>query len=94
MVWVGCSFLWCTIIFVFLLSPSPMVVPKWTEGSLRHVRKPVTSETADVPPSLLLQINFSRARCLAEGCQHPGTTPGTTPGAATACRRSRPDIYL
>ena len=27
-----CSFLWCTIFFVFSsLSPSPMVGPKWTE---------------------------------------------------------------
>ena len=92
MVWVGCSFLWCTIFFVFLLlSPSPMVSGR--SGSSRHVRKltlgfeksTVTSETADVPPFLLAQINFTRAGCLAKGCQHPWNPPPPPPppGAAT-----------
>ena len=58
------------------LSPSPMVSGRG--GSSRHVRKPTLgfekasgySETADVPPFLLVQIHFSGAGCLAEGCQH------------------------
>ena len=35
------------------------------------LKNPVTSETADVPPFLLVQIIVSRAGCLVEGCQHP-----------------------
>ena len=45
------------------LSPSPMVSGR--SGSSRHVRKPMvgfenlmTSETADVQPFVLVQINF------------------------------------
>ena len=73
------------------LSPSPMVSGR--SGSSRHVRKPmlalknlVTSETADVPPIVLVQINLCCAGCLVEGCQHPGTPP---PGAATALHKNR-----
>ena len=77
MVLVGCSFLWCTIFFVFLLSPSPMVSGRSGSYVSRRsaLTNPVTSETADVPPFLLVQINFSRAGCLAEGCQHPWHPP-------------------
>ena len=73
MVWVGCSFLWCTVFFVFLLChPAPWYVDgvdhRDTYVSRRSTLKnPVTSETADVPPFLLVQINSSCAGCLAEG---------------------------
>ena len=77
--------------FLRISSPSPSPMVSGRSGSSRHVRKltlgfeksTVTSETADVPPFLLAQINFSRAGCLAEGCQHPWTPP-PPPGAATA----------
>ena len=53
------------------LSPSPMVSGR--SGSSRHVRKPMlgfekSSETADVPPFVLVQIHFCCAGCLVEGC--------------------------
>ena len=56
MVWVGCSFLWCTIFFVFLLC-QPVL---WQVDGVDHrdtyasrcsaLKNLVTSETADVPP--------------------------------------------
>ena len=90
MVWVGCSFLCCTIFFVFLLC-HPVL---WYVDGVDHrdtyvsrcsaLKNLVTSETADVPPFVLIQIIFCCAGCLVEGCQHPwhGTPP--PPGAATA----------
>ena len=65
------------------LSPSPMVSGR--SGSSRHVglrkptsalKNPVTSETADVPPFFLVQINF----VLVWGAWPRGaSTPGTPP---------------
>ena len=101
MVWVGRSFLWCTIFFVFLLChpvlAMPMAMVSERSGSSRHVtyvsrhsalplalalKNAVTSETADVPPFLLVQIIFYCAGCLVEGCQHPWHPPPLAPPLA------------
>ena len=58
MVWVGCSFLWCTIFFVFLLCHHEVDHRGTYVGRRSALKNPVTSETADVPPFLLVQINF------------------------------------
>ena len=60
MVWVGCVFVVHYFLRISSLSSSPMVSGRG--GSSRHVRKltlgfeksTVTSETADVPPFLLV----------------------------------------
>ena len=45
------------------------------------LKNPVTSEAADVPPFLLVQINFYCAGAWPRGA----STSGTPPGAATGC---------
>ena len=47
------------------------------------LKNPATSETADVPPFLLVQINFCCAGCDAWR-PRGASTPGNPPGAATA----------
>ena len=65
MAWVGCSYLWCTI-FVYAFRVCHPVL--WYVDGVDHrdtyvsrrsaLKNPVTSETADVPPFLLVQIIF------------------------------------
>ena len=85
MVWVGCSFLWCTIFFVFLLCHPVLWLVDGVDhrdmyvGRCSALTNLVTSETADVPPFVLVQFNFCCAGCLVEGSQRPWHLPFPPP---------------